>query len=466
MADDCSWYDVTCQLGNLTEQTASTVTDAIVSTWAKAVLEGLDSVLTTLGTFWVKVPTPDVSDSGSVTAWAQGATHWLVIVLAALSTLTACIYLMWHQRGEEVRNIVRGLLTLIIVSAVSITMGQAVIDVADKSATWFLDQATGDPSSNFATKLLTISTIDPGGTTLIVAIVMGLIGLLANLVQMGMMFVRSAMVILLLSAIPLAAATTMTEWGQQWLRKMVGWFIAFAAMKPVAALIYGIAIKLVEGDSYDITDDGELLKFVLGTIMMVLAAFTLPALCAFIVPAVGAVGGGGSGAGALMAGAGGLATGAMSVSRLTGADGADGSGGPPGGGGASGGPGPAGGGGASGEPGPSGSGGASGGSGPAGSGGPPGGGGASGGPGPAGGGGTAGGGGAAAAGGGGAAAAGGGGAAAAGGGAGGGAAAAGAGAATGGAATVAMAVVQGVEAGADAAQSAASEATGSEEVAH
>ena len=338
MADDCSWYDVTCQLGNLTEQTASTVTDAIVSTWAKAVLEGLDSVLTTLGTFWVKVPTPDVSDSGSVTAWAQGATHWLVIVLAALSTLTACIYLMWHQRGEEVRNIVRGLLTLIIVSAVSITMGQAVIDVADKSATWFLDQATGDPSSNFATKLLTISTIDPGGTTLIVAIVMGLIGLLANLVQMGMMFVRSAMVILLLSAIPLAAATTMTEWGQQWLRKMVGWFIAFAAMKPVAALIYGIAIKLVEGDSYDITDDGELLKFVLGTIMMVLAAFTLPALCAFIVPAVGAVGGGGSGAGALMAGAGGLATGAMSVSRLTGADGADGSGGPPGGGGASGGP--------------------------------------------------------------------------------------------------------------------------------
>ena len=272
MADDCSWYDVTCQLGNLTEQTASTVTDAIVSTWAKAVLEGLDSVLTTLGTFWVKVPTPDVSDSGSVTAWAQGATHWLVIVLAALSTLTACIYLMWHQRGEEVRNIVRGLLTLIIVSAVSITMGQAVIDVADKSATWFLDQATGDPSSNFATKLLTISTIDPGGTTLIVAIVMGLIGLLANLVQMGMMFVRSAMVILLLSAIPLAAATTMTEWGQQWLKKMVGWFIAFAAMKPVAALIYGIAIKLVEGDSYDITDDGELLKFVLGTIMMVLAA--------------------------------------------------------------------------------------------------------------------------------------------------------------------------------------------------
>lgn len=411
MADDCSWYDVTCQLGSLTEQTASTVTDTIVSTWAKAILEGLDSVLTALGTFWVKVPTPDVSDSGSVTAWAQDVTHWLVIVLAALSTLTACIYLMWHQRGEEVRNIVRGLLTLIIVSAVSITIGQAVIDVADKSATWFLDQAT-EPSGNFATKLLTISTIDPGSTTLIVTIVMGLIGLLANLVQMGMMFVRSAMVILLLAAIPLAAAASMTEWGQQWLKKMIAWFMAFAALKPTAALVYAIAIKLVEGDSYDITDDGELLTFVLGIIMMVLAAFTLPALCASIVPAVGAVGGGGSGAGALMSGAGGLATGAMSVSRLTGADGADGSGGPPGGGGASGGPGPAGGGGAS-----------------------------------AAGGGAAGGGGAAAAG-------------------GGGAAAAGAGAATGGAATVAMAVVQGVEAGADAAQSAANEATGSEEVAH
>ncbi|CED91294.1 hypothetical protein [Actinomyces succiniciruminis] len=323
---DCEWYQLTCHLGSGVSDVVSTVSTNVVKAWGDAVLEGMDKVLVTLGTFWVDVPTPDVSSTGSVTVWSQSITRWLVLVLAAFALLSACVMLIWQQRGETVKNIASGLLKLIIVSAASVTVGQSLVDASDATASWTLEQATGEAGGNFAAKLMTISTVSVSSLTLIVVIVVGLIGLIANLVQIGMMFVRSAMLVLLLSMIPMAAAATMTEWGQQWLKKMIGWFMAFVALKPTAALIYAIAIKLVEGNSYDITDDGELLNFILGVMMMILAAFALPTLVAFVLPAVGAMGSAGAGA-AAGAAVGALATGAMSLSRGDG--GGSGASGPP-----------------------------------------------------------------------------------------------------------------------------------------
>ena len=161
------------------------------------------------------------------------------------------------------------------------------------------------------------------------------------------------------------------------MRKTTSWVISFIMMKPAAAIIYAVAIKMVSGASLDpaqrqanqinqvIGTTGRLFPgsgsvgedlgtFIRGLIMMVLAAAALPALIRLITPAAEAMGVGGGGALAATAGAVSVATGAIRVARSTGGSG---SAGPPGGSGAAGAPGAPGSGGAMG---PTGSGGATG----------------------------------------------------------------------------------------------------------
>lgn len=307
---DCSSWNLICKG---LSSTAQSVQDSIVNTWAADVMDSMDKALRQLGTFWVKVPTPDVGSQGSVVSWAQGVTGWIPVYIATGCLIAAGINMAITQRGEDLRKIARGMFLLVIVSVTAMGVAQMLIDIADGTSSAILSAATDTTSDNFMMKILTISNFDMGSAGLITVILMGLIGVLANLLQIGMMFVRSAMLILMVSIMPIVAAAAISDWGRAWLKKLLSWFLAFVLMKPISALIYAIAIKLVEGNSYDITDDGELNKFILGVMMMVLAAFALPALVSFLVPIAGALGSGGS-TGAVLAAAG--ATGAMAVDAV------------------------------------------------------------------------------------------------------------------------------------------------------
>jgi hypothetical protein len=83
----------------------------------------------------------------------------------------------------------------------------------------------------------------------------------------------------------------------------VAWLAAFTLYKPVAALIYATAFRMVGRDQAPTT-------VVSGVFLMVLAIFALPALLRFLVPATTAMASGNAGAmaGALVGGT--LATGA------------------------------------------------------------------------------------------------------------------------------------------------------------
>lgn len=77
-----------------------------------------------------------------------------------------------------------------------------------------------------------------------------------------------------------AAIAAIAEWGNScWAKKIVGYAVAFIMLKPAAALIYAVAIKLWREASFDVTESGE--RF-LGVILMVLAVLVLPALIGFV----------------------------------------------------------------------------------------------------------------------------------------------------------------------------------------
>ena len=230
---DCWFWQVDCKVG----EAASKVAENVVATWGRAVMESLDKALARVGTYWVGVSTPSVGEDSAPARYVVDSTAWLAGVVLVGSLMIAAIYLMWSMRGEEVRKILSGVLRMIIVSGSALTVAQLLVRVSDALATFFLDQAVDDLDGTFATRLLDTASASPSVIGWLIIIVGGLVGIVANLIQIGMMEVRGALLPLVVGMVPLAAAAALTDWGRQWLNRLIGWVISFIVMKPAAAII-------------------------------------------------------------------------------------------------------------------------------------------------------------------------------------------------------------------------------------
>lgn len=369
---DCWFYQVQCQA----TEAANKVAENVVITWGRALLESLEKIMIKVGTFWIDKNTGYVGGEGSAAWDVRYLTAWLSGMVFFGSLIMAAMMLMLNSRGDDIRKIMMGIIKMVVVSGAAFKVIDLMIEASDAFSKWVIETAIGAADGKFVTKLLDVASIEPSGIGWALIVLGCLVGIAANLVQFAMMECREAILPLVAGIIPLAAAAALTDWGQQWLRKTTSWVISFIMMKPAAAIIYAVAIKMVSGASLDpaqrqadqvkqvIGTTGRLFSgagavgedlgmFIRGLIMMVLAAVALPSLIRLITPAAEAMGVGG-GALAATAGAVSVATGAIRVARSTGGSG---SAGPPGGSGAAGAPGAPGSGGAMG---PAGSGGATG----------------------------------------------------------------------------------------------------------
>ena len=301
----CQFWELSCKIGEV----ASEATHNIIAEWAYNIIQDVSATLLKVGTVWTGVGTPRLGGADSAVGFVHSTTHILVVALAVASLFVAGIHLALSRRGETAMSVLQGLLALAVVSGASVGVGQLLVDASDAFSTWVIGLAIdGDAGS----KILSVTSVT-GSLGLTVLIVGGLGALVANLVQIGLMFIRSAMLILLVGIMPLAAGAYSTKWGRGWLWKIVAWFFAFLMFKPAASIIYAVAIKLVQGDSWSLSNGEDLTSFVMGVVMLILAVLSLPALVIFMVPATEALsagGGGAAGAGAV------LATGAMTVARV------------------------------------------------------------------------------------------------------------------------------------------------------
>lgn len=303
---DCHFWELTCKAG----EAAAKAGDDIVSKWAEHVVTGVNKTLVSLGTIWVNVKA-DVGGDKSVASFIQEHQRWLVIVIAIISLVFAAMQMAWRQRMEPLQDVQGGLLRLIVVSAAFPTITQLMLEIGDLYSPWIIEQAGSKDDGKFLTKILDMSLFQTGQLGMIMLIVGGLIALLANIIQVFLMFVRSGLLTLLTGFSPLAAAASTTKWGQQWFNKYVAWTVAFVAFKPTASTIYAASLKLLSGDTYSFTDD--IGKFLMGIIFLILAIVALPALVTFLVPVTANIGSGGGGAGGMVGGM--LATGAVNVAN-------------------------------------------------------------------------------------------------------------------------------------------------------
>jgi type IV secretion system protein TrbL len=303
----------------------SRVTGSAIDALADGVSEAVGKAVASVGTLWVKVGTPNLTTtnggarpSDSV-GFLQGALWWYMAAAAVLSVIIAGAKMAWEGRAEPGRELLKSLMTLVVVAGAGLTAISLAVAAADGFAKWIIDSSLdGTDFGTNITRLLGLAGV--GGLGAIIVIVLGLAAFVAALVQIGLMVVRGGMLVILAGILPLSASATNTEWGRTWFRKCVAWLVAFILYKPAAAIVYATAFRLAGSDVFG---GDELMSAISGLVLMVLALVALPALMRFVTPMVGAMAGGGSGGSGMMA-AGAIAampSGAMRVPRGSGSSG-------------------------------------------------------------------------------------------------------------------------------------------------
>lgn len=308
---DCGLIGEECWVS---DWVGSAVGDAIENL-ARAISESLSQIVTTLSTFWVDMPTSNLTTNDGVTAsptvaFLQDGLWYWTATLTVLAVIVGGTRMVWEQRGVPVRELIRSLLTLTLASGMGLAVIAFLIIAADGFSSWIIDQATD--GAGFAQAIEAMMLTDFGEDAVFLVIVLGLIGLIASLIQIVLMIVRSGMLVILAGILPTAAAFTNTEMGKQWFQKTIGWTIAFILYKPAAAIVYAVAFRLIDAE---LAGGNTLLNTITGMALMVVALVALPALLRFVTPMVGAVSGGGGGmaAGAVGAAAAAMPSGAKSL---------------------------------------------------------------------------------------------------------------------------------------------------------
>ncbi|WP_401000983.1 hypothetical protein [Agromyces sp. GXQ0307] len=270
------------------------------------------------------LPTVAPSGSSSTVTFLQQSLWYYVGGLAVLSTIVAGIRMAWEQRAQPGKDLLKSLLTLIVVSGAGLTVIGLSVAAADAFSVWVLEGATNcdvdagpadGESTCFGTtvgSIVMLSSTSPIG--MIGVLILGSLALLMAYVQVALMIVRGGMLVVLAGILPLTASFTNTEMGSQWFKKTVGWTIAFILYKPAAALIYAAAFQMTGADVFR-GDGGGIWTILTGLAMMLIVILALPALLRFVAPMTAAIGGGGTAAMALgaagVAGAAEMATGAI-----------------------------------------------------------------------------------------------------------------------------------------------------------
>ena len=163
---------------------------------------------------------------------------------------------------------------MIAVSFLFIPFAGLANTITDSLSTWIIDQAKSNANANFGTTILELTLFNNVNKAIV--IIISLIGIIANLIQIGLMYVRSAMLIFICAIVPIIGSTMTTRTGMNWWRKLFGWWMAFLLYKPMASIIYAVAIKAM-GNKPLHDNINSLGQLVMGVMLLVFATLSLPA---------------------------------------------------------------------------------------------------------------------------------------------------------------------------------------------
>lgn len=292
---ECGIVDLECRSKRLALQ----ATDGVLRGVADAVGDGLAEMLEYLATFWVR----DVGSSrlgvtgsgpGEAAAFVQSSLFPFMAGAAVLAVMVSGARIAWARRAQPARDLLRALLTMVVVSGAGLTTLALGTQAADQFAASVIEasQEGDDLGDNLGFAVLVgrdISTI--------LVLLLGLAALVTSLVQLVLLLVRTGVLVVLAGVLPLSASFTTLSTGRAWFRRVVAWALAFILYKPAAALLYATAFRLSGGDAVDAgtglpTGPDAIEDVIVGLSLMAAACLALPALLALLTPMVSSLSGG------------------------------------------------------------------------------------------------------------------------------------------------------------------------------
>lgn len=279
-------------VGNATKGAVNSAVDSGANNLGEAMMGAWDSIMKGFLTSWLDAGML-VSLDGASMQWLTDQLQIISIFLTTVGIMIACIWTMVHARGDQAVKASKALFMVFMVTTAGTAFMQVAIPAGDAFAKYILDEAgvTVNGYDQFGPAAGVVSQIGPG-----LAIVAGIFGVIATLLQWIIMIVRATVLPLLIAVWPVAAAAAMIRGAEGGFSTVTKWLIAFLIYKPVAAIIYAFAWKLKSG--------GDGIGGVInGMLLLVLAVAALPALMKLLSPATAAMGSAAGGTMAMAAGA-------------------------------------------------------------------------------------------------------------------------------------------------------------------
>lgn len=270
--------------------------------------------------WWISIPGQDEGVFTSTLAQVTQYTYWIQVAFLATSIMFLGIRLAMAYSGKMREVSTEGLQQLARATVLSGCIGILVVAgtrLSDGVSEWFINGTVGSDPEALVDAMIQISAYPiPGGTALL--FVIGVIGGLGGIMMAFLLLMRMGLLVVVSAALPIAGAAGGTKIGSQAYEKMIAWTLAFLLFKPVGSFVIGIAAMLFMQSAPSRDSAGGAMTALVGAMLLGSAALVLPSLMRVIVPAVGAVGGGGSGVATTTA----VASGAAQVGGLVASGGA------------------------------------------------------------------------------------------------------------------------------------------------
>lgn len=270
----------------------------------------LGEIILNLGTWWVKAPVPSLFITSSPAYKLQDYLRFLLAAVMIASLIFAGIKVIIDGRGDSLRQVAQSLVTVVVVSGAGLTLASTLISVFDGTAIWLLNTVTEDSAETFGKQIIPVlweSEQIPGGTVPVV--LLALAGILANVVQMAMIWIRSVLLMVIMGLAPIIASTIGTSWGRAWAGKILGFFSGLVLYKLAVSIIYATTILFLTSES----GLEGFVAFLVGVMLMVFAAVCPFALVGLLMPTGAMIASSMGGVGGAAAGAATVASGAVDV---------------------------------------------------------------------------------------------------------------------------------------------------------
>lgn len=270
----------------------------------------LGEIILNLGTWWVKAPVPSLFITSSPAYKLQDYLRFLLAAVMIASLIFAGIKVIIDGRGDSLRQVAQSLVTVVVVSGAGLTLASTLISVFDGTAIWLLNTVTEDSAETFGKQIIPVlweSEQIPGGTVPVV--LLALAGILANVVQMAMIWIRSVLLMVIMGLAPIIASTIGTSWGRAWAGKILGFFSGLVLYKLAVSIIYATTILFLTSES----GLEGFVAFLVGVMLMVFAAVCPFALVGLLMPTGAMIASSMGGVGGAAAGAASVASGAVDV---------------------------------------------------------------------------------------------------------------------------------------------------------